>query len=143
MDAGNEPLSLDDVPSCAEAVAVGCDIPQFLIDLEETFGDAASRGFMARLGGKKIFVPAAFRSGDALDRACGPNVAKWIVARTDTPSFTVPIGCAALIVRRRVLIYRMIRLGYSLADIAAAAQCTERAVSLNKKRFRNAGLLPD
>lgn len=143
MDSEPQIFSLDDTPSCAEAMAVGCNINPFLVEIEETFGDVASRGLMSRLGGQRIFVTAKRSERSALNRACGPVVAGWITDRIGAGGWTVPVGCAAISVRRRVLIYRMARLGYGLADIATAAQCSERAVSRQKARFRAAGWLPE
>lgn len=143
MDSEPQIFDLDDTPSCAEAMAVGCEINPLLVEIEETFGDVASRGLMSRLGGQRIFVAGKRFDRSPLNRACGPVVARYITDCIGACGWTVPIGCAALTVRRRVLVYRMIRLGYSLADIAEAARCTERAVSMQKKRFREAGILPD
>ena len=140
----SKPLpSLKDIPSCADLGIVGVAVPDWLSELEAAFGHSASRRLLLAFAGRELNIPSGDVRGTALDRACGPRVARWLQEHLGHGRFRVPMALASLTARRRVVIHAQLAAGRSLEETAAAAQCHTRTVSALKAQFRAEGLLPE
>jgi len=132
----SDPTSRLDNPTWAECGRIGLYVPDWLHEAGAELGSDVLRRFLLDHGGRELSLPSRELPPDA------DSVLDWMKRRFGWGKVLVPKGPLAHRSRIAWSIYRRLRDGRSLREIAEAVDLHVRTVSIHKQKLTRRGLLP-